>query len=124
MADKIVTFKKAPYERLDYTVDWSKEVTPEADTVASATWTLQSDTVDGAGPTSLHLADGAVAPTYGEVPSPTWAQSGSYVTTTTSVAYISGGTLGKIYLVQADMITAAGRKYARQFNIQIIARVA
>lgn len=42
MASGLNTFTKDPAEKLDYTIDWSEELTDVADSISSSAWTVES----------------------------------------------------------------------------------
>ena len=119
MTAVIKKFAKAPAEKLDYAVDYGKELTRLGDTIASSQWIVPSSTVDGPGNQAIRLDDG-VTVDYGESsPSPVFSQGGTLFTDLKVIIYLTGGTLGKEYVVENRIITASGRKYARRIKLVI-----
>jgi hypothetical protein len=106
MTAVIKKFAKAPAEKLDYAI-------------ASSQWIVPSNTVDGPGNQSVSLDDG-VTVDYGEAsPSPVFSQGGTLFTDLKVIIYLTGGTLGKEYVVENQIVTTAGRKYARRIKLVI-----
>lgn len=119
MTAVIKKFAKAPAEKLDYAIDYGKELTRLGDTIASSQWIVPSNTVDGPGNPAIRLDDG-VTVDYGETsPSPVFSQGGTLFTDFKSIIYLLGGTLGKEYVVENRIVTTGGRKYARRIKIVI-----
>lgn len=119
MVAVIKKFAKAPAEKLDYAIDYGKELTRLGDTIASSLWVMPSNTVDGPGNQAIHLDDG-VTVNYNETsPSPIFSQGGTLYTTTRAIIYLSGGTLTKEYIAENRITTVGGRKYARRIKIVI-----
>ncbi len=119
MTAVIKKFTKAPTEKLDYAVEYGKELTRLEDVIASSRWIVPSNTVDGPGNQSVSLDDG-VTVDYGEAsPSPVFSQGGTLFTDTKATIHLSGGTLTQEYTLENRIITAAGRKYSRRIIIVI-----
>jgi len=83
------TFYKDPQAVLDYTIDWADWL--ETDLISTSTWTVPSGLTEG-----THTN-----------------------TTTTTTAWISGGTEGVVYEITNHIVTAAGREDDRSFNVKI-----
>lgn len=119
MTAVIKKFAKAPAEKLDYAIDYGKELTRLGDTIASSQWIVPSNTVDGPGNPAIRLDDGVTA-NYSETsPSPVFSQGGTSFADLKVIIYLIGGTLGKEYVVENRIVTALGRKYARRIKIVI-----
>lgn len=119
MTAVIKKFAKAPAEKLDYAIDYGKELTRLGDTIASSQWIIPSNTVDGPGNQAIQLNDG-VTINYGETsPSPVFSQGGTLFTDTKATIYLSGGTLAQEYTLENRIVTAAGRKYSRRIIIVV-----
>ena len=86
------TFCKSDTEVLDYTVDWSTWL--DTDTILSSTWDV---------PTGL-------------------TKDSDSNTTTATLIWLSGGTVGDVYLVTNTVVTAALRTAERAFLIQMVIR--
>lgn len=122
MAAIIKKFAKAPAEKLDYAIDYSRELIRLGDTIASSVWIVPSNTSDAPGNQAIRLNDG-VTVDYGETsPSPVFSQGGTLFTDTKATIYLSGGTLAKEYTLENRIVTAAGRKYSRRIVIVIQAK--
>lgn len=119
MTAVIKKFAKAPAEKLDYAIDYGKELTRLGDTIASSQWIVPSNTVDGPGNPAIRLDDG-VTVDYGETsPSPVFSQGGTLFTDAKATIHLSGGTLAQEYTLENRIVTAAGRKYSRRIIIVI-----
>ncbi len=119
MTAVIKKFAKAPAEKLDYAIDYGKELTRLGDTIASSLWIVPSNTVDGSGNQAIQLDDG-VTVNYSETnPSPTFSQGGTSFTDTKAIIHLSGGILTKEYIAENRITTVDGRKYARRIKIII-----
>lgn len=80
---------KDPSETLDYTINWSALLA--GDTIATSTFAV---------PTGLTL-------------------SSSSNTTTTSTAWISGGSWDRTYTITCTITTAGGRTYQRSASLYV-----
>lgn len=119
MSSIIKKFTKAPAERLDYTIDYGKELTRLTDTIVSSLWVVPSFTVDNIANQAIHLDDG-VSVSYDEFsPSPVFSQGGASFTGTAATIYLAGGTLSNAYFIENRVTTASGRKYARRIMITV-----
>lgn len=98
--------RKRSAEVLDTTIRWRF---PDGDTVLSAVW-------------SVIGGDGAltIASDIGHLPSVSLAVDQCGRTVSDATAWIQGGSVGSIYVVQCLATTAAGRKPARQLTVEII----
>jgi hypothetical protein len=122
MTAVIKKFAKAPAEKLDYAVEYGKELARLEDTIASSQWIVPSNTVDGPGNQAVSLDDG-VTVDYGETsPSPVFGQGGTLFTDTKATIHLSGGTLAQEYTLENRIVTAAGRKYSRRITIVVQAK--
>lgn len=119
MTAVIKKFAKAPAEKLDYAVDYGKELTRLGDTIASSQWIVPSNTVDGPGNQAIQLNDGVTVDYGGSSPSPVFSQGGTLFTDTKAMIHLSGGTLQNEYVVENRIATAAGREYARRIKIVV-----
>lgn len=88
----MTTFVKDPQAQLDFSVDWSDWLT-DPETISASSWTI---------PTGLTL----VAQSY---------------TTTTATVFLSGGTVGRSYVVSNQITTnnATPRIDERSFTITV-----
>ena len=119
MTAVIKKFAKAPAEKLDYAIDYGRELTRLGDTIASSQWIVPSNTVDGPGNQAVSLDDG-VTVNYSETsPSPVFSQGGLLFTDAKATINLSGGTLAQEYTMENRIVTAAGRKYSRRIVIVI-----
>lgn len=119
MTAVIKKFTKAPAEKLDYAIDYGKELTRLGDTIASSVWIVPSNTVDGPGNQAVSL-DNGVTVDYGEAsPSPVFSQGGTLFTDTKTTIHLSSGTLAQEYTLENRIVTAAGRKYSRRIMIVV-----
>jgi hypothetical protein len=84
----IKTFSKDPAAKLDYLFDWSAWL-PSGDTISTSSWAIDPPVPDG----SLAIA-GSPAPSN---------------TTTTTTAWLTGGTLGQKYILRNRVVTVGGR---------------
>ena len=84
-------FAKVPDAVKDYPLDWGKEWLVDGDTIATSTWDVPSGLNEG-----THTN-----------------------TTTETVAWISGGTLGQSYVITNTIVTANGRTDQRSILIRI-----
>lgn len=109
------TFTKPPWAIYDFTFDWTAWLIG-GDTIASVSFVVPSIDPDTAAQ-AINLADNA-AVNYA-TPSPTYAVRGVTNTNTTATAFIGGGTPGQQYTVQADIVTANGRRDSRQLVIDV-----
>lgn len=122
MAAIIKKFAKAPAEKLDYAIDYGRELIRLGDTIASSVWIVPSNTTDAPGNQAIRLDEG-VTVDYGETsPSPVFSQGGTLFTDTKATIYLSGGTLAKEYTLENRIVTAAGRKYTRRIAITVQAK--
>lgn len=122
MAAIIKKFVKAPAEKLDYAIDYGRELIRLGDTIASSVWIVPSNTTDAPGNQAIRLDEG-VTVDYGETsPSPVFSQGGTLFTDTKATIYLSGGTLAKEYTLENRIVTAAGRKYTRRIAITVQAK--
>jgi hypothetical protein len=92
-------------ELLDYEIDMTKELAgrnPDgsADTLTAVTWSAAS---------SGGLTDLTVEPF-------------AFMTASTAIVWLAGGTVGSVYQVSALMTTTGGRTYHRSFNLPIETR--
>lgn len=83
---------KDPGSTLDYQIDWSQWL--GSDTIASSTWTVPAGLTDHA----------------------------SSNTTTETVQWLAGGTVGAVYQVVNQITTAGGRIAERTIEIRMIDR--
>ena len=83
------SFRKGPDEVLDYAGDWSDWL--GSDTIVTSTWTV---------PTGL-------------------TKDSDTATTTTTTVWLSGGTLGEQYDLEACVETSAGRTACRTIRIHV-----
>lgn len=81
---------KDPDEVLDYTIDWSDRL-GEGDAVDTSTWFVPSGLT----------------------------QENEEVTTTTTVLWLSGGTLGQTYTILNRITTTGGRTMDQSVNLKI-----
>ena len=86
----IKTFTKHPDETLDYTIDWARVLTPDADAISTATWVV-TGAVEGAGSTSG----------------------------TRTTVYVSGGTVGTAAEATCTVVTTGGRTWVRSIALTI-----
>ena len=93
----LVTYQKYSAEILDYAIVWSF---PDADTVASAAWTIP----DGDGDLTV-----ATDPEHAA------SVAGSH-----TIVWLEGGTPGGRYAARCTMTTALGRVLVRELAIQIV----
>lgn len=84
-------FIKDPEAKLDYVVDWSAWLEPDADTIATSEW----DAPDG-----LTVESEAA-------------------TNSRATVWLSGGTEGSVYPVVNSIVTAAGRTDERTIYIHV-----
>lgn len=84
-------FAKDPNAVLDYDIDWSAQMTLDADTIASSTWT---------------------------VPSGITKDSTSNTDTRTKV-WLSGGAAGKTYALLNRIVTEGGRTFDRTVKLKV-----
>jgi hypothetical protein len=120
----IKTFGKDDYELLDYTADYTDELTALSDTIATSTWIVPSDSAENMGTTAVELKDSITVDYSLTSPSPKYRSSTSGAvsigaTSKTTAIKLKSGTLGETYLVMNRITTAAGRQYARVFNLLI-----
>ena len=92
MAWPLESFRKGPDEVLDYAGDWSDWL--GSDTIVTSTWTV---------PTGL-------------------TKDSDTATTTTTTVWLSGGTLGEQYDVEACIETAGGRTACRTIRISVVSK--
>jgi hypothetical protein len=90
----MITFIKDPDAVLDYTVDWSPWLSDSGDQITSSAWIV---------PEGL-------------------TTTADYYTTTTATVWLSGGTVGREYVVTNRITTAAGRVDDRSFTLVIRSR--
>ena len=83
---------KSPDATLDYLIDWSGW--RNGDTISSSTFTVPSGIT----------------------------KDSQMNTTSESLVWLSGGTIGTTYLLKNQITTAAGRTESRYFNIKVEAR--
>ena len=99
---------KDPDEVLDYEIDWSDPDAPRlatGDTIASSTW-LAGDPLSQTWPAETG-----------------WLVKDSDTTTTTkSIIWLSGGTLGETYALTCRITTAQGRTHDCSVKLQIKAK--
>ena len=118
----IKKFAKAPSEKLDYAIEYGKELIRLGDTIASSRWIIPSNTVDAPGNQAVSLDDGVTVNYSESSPSPVFSQGGTLFTDTKATIYLSGGTLAQEYILENRIITAAGRKYSRRIIIVVQAK--
>lgn len=87
---------KDPDERLDFGLDWTKEMARVGDTISESSW----DVTSGDGGLLIEDAAGVIS---GMV---------------TSV-WLTGGTVGETYTVTNRMTTTAGRIYERSATLRV-----
>jgi len=119
MSPVIKKFAKAPAERLDYTIDYGKELTRLTDTIVSSVWVVPSNMLDNFSNQAIHLDDGVTVSYDENSPSPVFSQGGVSFTSTAATIYLSGGTLNNQYIVENRITTVGGRKYARRIQIAV-----
>lgn len=119
MSPVIKKFAKAPAERLDYTIDYAKELTRLTDTIVSSVWIVPSNMADSIANQAIHLDDGVTLNYDENSPSPVFSQGGVSFTDSTTTIYLSGGTLNNPYIVESRITTAGGRRYARRIQIAV-----
>lgn len=119
MSPVIKKFAKAPAERLDYTIDYGKELTRLTDTIVSSVWIVPSNMADSIANQAIHLDDGVSVNYEENSPTPVFSQGAASFTATTVTIYLSGGTFNNQYIVENRITTAGGRKYARRILITI-----
>lgn len=115
----IKKFAKAPAERLDYTIDYGKELTRLTDTILSSLWVVPSNMLDGVANQAIHLDNGVTLSYDENSPTPVFSQGGVSFTSTAATIYLSGGTLTNEYIVENRITTAGGRMYARRIVIAV-----
>jgi hypothetical protein len=115
----IKKFPKAPYEQLDYRIDYTAELAKETDTIASSFWIAPSDTVDHAGNAAINLTDSVTANYDKDAPSPTYQLGGTAFTNQTATIFVKGGALEKEYVLENRITTTKGRKYSRSIKIGV-----
>ena len=115
----IKKFPKAPYELLDYKIDYSAELDREIDTIASSFWIAPSDTTDGAGNQAINLSDSITASYDKDAPTPTYQLGGTAFTDKAATIFVKGGALDKEYLLENRIVTVKGRKYSRSIKIGV-----
>lgn len=90
-----MAFEKRPAEVKDYTVDWTRHLlvagADVGDTVSTSTWTVETGLV----------------------------KDSDSKTSSTTTAWLSGGTEGVHYTVTNRVVTAQGRTYERSFVVQV-----
>ncbi len=116
---KIHKFPKAPFADKDYTCDYSAELDALGDSIASSVWIVPSNDVDGVGNTEITLADGVTVNVSVSAPSPTYSQGGTFINGNKTVINLDGGTLGLTYRIYNRIVTVAGRKYEKVFDVFI-----
>lgn len=86
----IKSFTKTAAEVLDYTIDWSRVLTPDTDAISSVSWAVTGAT-EGTNSTS-----------------------GARTT-----CFVSGGTAGSAALATCTIVTTGGRTHERSISITI-----
>ncbi len=119
----IKTFAKDDFESLDYVADYTEELNVDGDKIVESIWIVPSDTAENVGTTSVELKDGITVDYSVSAPSPQYRlnTSGavSLKTYFSTKIFLRGGTLGATYQVMNRIVTTAGRKYSRVFNVYI-----
>lgn len=85
---------KDPDEVIDYDLDWSRQLSRDADTIATSAWTVPSGIT----------------------------QDDSENTDTLAKIWLSGGTNGESYLLINHITTAAGRVFERTVKLRVKSR--
>lgn len=115
-------FEKDDYELLDYTADYTDELTALSDTIATSAWILPSASDESSGVTSILLSDAVVVDYSITSPAPQYRVGTSGAATTsgyTTTIFIDGGTIDNTYRIMNRITTASGRHYSRVFDILI-----
>jgi len=87
-------FSKDPAEKLDYTIDYSEELTDVADSISSSAWTVES------GITNEAIVN----------------------TSNTATIWLSGGTDGTTYDITNQITTNTARIYRQKMTIGVKAK--
>ncbi len=119
MTSVIKKFAKASAERLDYTIDYGKELTRLTDTIVSSVWIVPSNMADSIANQAIHLDDGVSVNYEENSPTPVFSQGGVSFTSVAATIYLSGGTLTNQYTIENRITTAGGRRYARRIQIAV-----
>lgn len=120
----VPSFIKGPYDTLDYTVDYTAELNRIGETIASSAWVIPSGVADLPANDTIPLDD-SVTPNFGVSPSPLFSQGGTdTMNGTIARVFITGGTIGRTYKIQNDILTTGDppRRYSRQLEITVRAR--
>lgn len=102
-SDGIPIIDKGPTEELDYPVDW-------ADNTGIGPWLVPTEFIAS----QSVVADPGIN-VLGDNPFPA-------VDPTKSIVWLGGGTIGESYLITVSITTTEGRKPARSFRVNIVAR--
>ena len=94
----VAAYVKDPNAIQDFPIDW---VLDAGDTITASTWAVPAGVTKGDG------ANGAPAPTF---------------TTTKTVVWLLGGTVGETYLVVNHVTTAQGRQHDQTLIILVLER--
>lgn len=115
-------FEKDDYELLDYTADYTDELTALSDTIATSTWILPSASSESAGVTAIVLSDAVTVDYSISAPVPKYRVGTSGAASTsgyTTTIFIDAGTLDNTYRIMNRITTAGGRHYSRVFDLLI-----
>ena len=118
----ITRLSKDDYELLDYTADYSAELDPLADGIATSTWIIPSASDEDDSIIAIVLADGVTVDYSISAPSPAYRNdvSGAVsINGNTTTVFIDGGTLNAEYRVMNRITTTDGRHYSRVFDLAI-----
>lgn len=119
---KIEKKSKDDYELLDYSADYTDELTPLGDDISTSTWIIPSESAESGGVEALELSDDVTVDYDVDDPSPKYRNgvSGAVVINSkiTSV-FVVGGTLGATYRLMNRITTVQGRRYSRVLDLVI-----
>ena len=85
------TYTQDPNDRLDYTMDWSAEMTALADTIDQSEW----------------------------FPPVGLTATGDFFTDTAATVFLSGGVVGETYIVSNRITTVGGRVIERSIKLKL-----
>ena len=92
MPEILASYSKGTTEVLDFTINWASLL--DSDTISTSTWSV---------PTGI-------------------TQDSESETTTTSVIWLSGGTVDTTYNCTCTIVTAGGRTHVRTIAINVVER--
>jgi hypothetical protein len=89
-----MAYQKDPNEKKDYTLDWSRHLGDEGDTISDSAWVVQSGLTESAAPAPSNTA-------------------------TTATIWLEDGTAGVEYRVTNTVTTVQGRIFERSIFVEV-----